>query len=208
MVEIPAAKGVGIYIFGGPTMMDAVARYNLFSGGGVLPPMWGLGIWYRTYSYHNSDDMLKQADELRREHIPCDVYGFENASWQTHTYSCTYVWNKSSFPDPARTISQLNENHFHVNVWEHIFVHPDSPIYSGLKPYSGDYSVWGGIVPDFTFEQARTIFQNYHTENILDKGVEGYKLDECDNSDFIEYRGHIRKPPNFRPGLTASRCTA
>lgn len=32
------AGGVEVYVFGGPTPMDAVKRFNLFNGGGPLPP--------------------------------------------------------------------------------------------------------------------------------------------------------------------------
>src|ERR1039458_6124848 len=42
LVEIPQAAGVDVYIFGGPSLRQAVQRYHLFSGGGPLPPRWGL----------------------------------------------------------------------------------------------------------------------------------------------------------------------
>ena len=41
-ILVPTA-GVEVYVFSGPTMLDAVRRYNLFCGGGALPPKWGLG---------------------------------------------------------------------------------------------------------------------------------------------------------------------
>ena len=37
-------QGVDVYFFGGPTLREAVQRYNLFSGGGAVPPLWGLGL--------------------------------------------------------------------------------------------------------------------------------------------------------------------
>ncbi|HOI48196.1 MAG TPA: hypothetical protein PK167_02750, partial [Prolixibacteraceae bacterium] len=37
------AGGTEIYLFAGPTPLDAVRRFNLFNGGGCLPPRWGLG---------------------------------------------------------------------------------------------------------------------------------------------------------------------
>ena len=43
LVEVPEADGVDVYVFGGPSMREAVQRYVLFSGGGPLPPRWGLG---------------------------------------------------------------------------------------------------------------------------------------------------------------------
>jgi len=45
LIEIPGADGVDVYVFGGPTLRLATQRYNLFAGGGALPPRWGLGVW-------------------------------------------------------------------------------------------------------------------------------------------------------------------
>src|SRR4051812_346857 len=56
-VEVPRARGVDVYLFAGPTMMDVVRRYNLFSGGGVEPPEWGLGFWYRAYGRANAAEI-------------------------------------------------------------------------------------------------------------------------------------------------------
>ncbi len=182
LVEIPEAGGVDVYVFGGPSMREAVQRYVLFSGGGPLPPRWGLGMWYRVKSDYGQEDALKLAAEFREHRIPCDVIGLE-PGWQTHAYSCTYVWSKK-FPDPARFVNDLAAKQFRVNLWEHAFTHPDSPIYQSLVPRSGDYEVWGGVVPDFLDPQARRIFGDYHEKEHIALGISGYKLDECDNSDF------------------------
>ncbi|HEY1790253.1 MAG TPA: hypothetical protein VGJ73_19060, partial [Verrucomicrobiae bacterium] len=72
LVDIPAAKGVDIYIFAGPAMLEAVERYNLFSGGGCVPPLWGLGVQYRGDGQFGADESLKLAAQIRSEHIPCD----------------------------------------------------------------------------------------------------------------------------------------
>ena len=81
-------------------------------------------------------------------------------------------------------IGDLEKRNFRVNLWEHAFTNPESPIYKDLVPYSGDYEVWGGVVPDFLTPEARQIFADFHEKNHVALGVSGYKLDECDNSDF------------------------
>jgi hypothetical protein len=55
------ASGVEIYVFAGPTSMDAVRRFNLFNGGGVLPPRWGLGFTQRVKSLYTSEEVEKEA---------------------------------------------------------------------------------------------------------------------------------------------------
>ncbi len=182
LVEIPRAAGADVYVFAGPTLRQAVQRYNLFSGGGPVPPRWGLGFWYRAQSAYSQTNVLDLAAEFRQDQIPCDVLGLE-PGWQTHAYSCSYVWSKN-FPAPQEMLRQLSALHFHLNLWEHAFVHPTSPIYSALLPFSGDYEVWGGLVPDFLEPQARSIFADFHAREHVALGVSGYKGDECDNSDF------------------------
>jgi alpha-D-xyloside xylohydrolase len=182
IVEVPKAKGVDVYVFGGPTFLNVIQRYNLFSGGGVLPPRWGLGFWYRVQSDFKQNEVKKMGEYFRTSKIPCDVLGLE-PHWQTHSYSCSYVWS-DRFPDPAQMIKDLKADHFRVNLWEHAFVHSSSPIHDNLIPYSGDYLVWDGLVPDFIQKETRKIFGAFHKKEHVDIGVSGYKADECDNSDF------------------------
>ncbi len=180
LIDVPVAKGVDIYVFGGPTMKEAVQRYNLFSGGGCLPPMWGLGVWYRGKGDFGAEDCLKLAQSFRDTHMPCDVWGLE-PGWQTQAYSCSFMWNESRFPNPDVFIKQMRESGFHLNAWQHVFVHPSSPIHKALEPLSGDYLVWNGLVPDLSMEKARSIFAAHQDKVLFQKGVESVKLDECDN---------------------------
>jgi alpha-D-xyloside xylohydrolase len=182
-VEVPHAGGADVYLFAGPTMLDAVKRYNVFSGGGVTPPDWGLGLWYRLDAQASDQEALDLARELRASGIPCDVIGLE-PGWQSHAYSCTFVWDKDRFPDPEAFLRSTGEMHYKVNLWEHAFTNPASPLFPVLEPHSGNYGVWGGLVPDFAGAPAREAFGAYHGSEFVDKGVSGFKLDECDNSDY------------------------
>jgi alpha-D-xyloside xylohydrolase len=182
LIEIPEASGVDIYVFGGPAMKLAVQRYNLFSGGGALPPRWALGFWYRCFGQFDQSEVLAAARDLRERKIPCDVLGLE-PGWQSHAYSCTFTWS-DKFPDPKSMVESLAKSNYRVNLWEHAFTHPTSPIYKPLFPFSGDYEVWDGLVPDFMDKRARDIFGGFHEREHVALGVSGYKLDECDNSDY------------------------
>jgi alpha-D-xyloside xylohydrolase len=182
-VEVPRAKGVDVYLFAGPSMMDAVRRYNLFSGGGVAPPEWGLGFWYRAYGRANASEIVAIAQDLRDSKIPCDVLGLE-PGWQSHSYSCSFQWDAERFSDPRAFIESVKRLGYRINLWEHAFTHPSSPLFAKLLPYAADYGVWGGLVPDFAGAPARKIFGEYHGKELIDLGISGFKLDECDNSDY------------------------
>lgn len=181
-VLIPEAAGVDVYVFEGETITDIVKQYNMLSGGGCDVPEWGLGVLYRCFGQYNQEQVMNIANYFRGKKIPCDILGLE-PGWQTHTYSCSYVWSER-FPEPQKMIDELKAKNFHLNLWQHAFCHPTSPIYDELKKYSGDYMVWGGVVPDFATPEARKIFSDYQRENLTSKGIDGFKLDECDSSDY------------------------
>jgi alpha-D-xyloside xylohydrolase len=183
VVDLPGAKGIDIYLFAGPDMLNAVKRYNIFSGGGHVPPEWGLGFWYRMEAHANAERALALAKEFRDRKIPCDVVGLE-PGWQSHAYSCTFTWDKDRFPRPNEFMQSAAQLQYKINLWEHAFTNPASPLFPLIEPYSGDYGVWGGLVPDFAGVQAREIFGDFHGRNLIEIGVASFKLDECDNSDY------------------------
>lgn len=179
LIDVPAASGLDIYIFSGPTMLDAVERYNLFSGGGALPPLWGLGVQYRGYGQFNDQNSLALAARVRAEHIPCDVWGVE-PGWQSASYPCSFVWDPNRFPDPDGFLKEMRGMNYRMNFWEHAFTSHTSPIFDELKLWSGNYLVWKGLVPDFATPQGRQIFLKQNRQSLFDRRVEAVKLDECD----------------------------
>lgn len=184
VIEVPHVQGVDLYLIAGPDMVNAVKRYNLFSGGGCMPSLWGLGVWYRAYGRFNQQQVLDIARQLRERNMPCDVLGLE-PGWQTQAYSCSFVWSDERFPNPQKLIDETGAMGFKLNLWEHAFTHPTSPMYDDLKAHSGNYEVWKGLVPDFTVQKAFDTFANYHDKTLVSKGITGFKLDECDSSDFV-----------------------
>ena len=180
-VLIPAAEGVDVYVMEGETITDIVSQYNMLSGGGCDVPEWGLGVLYRCYEKYTQDEILSMARYFKNSNIPCDIIGLE-PGWQTHAYPCTFVWS-DRFPEPGKMIDELKEMGIHLNLWQNAFCHKDSPIHEPLKPYSGDFLVWKGLVPDFATPEARKIFSDYQKNYLVEQGIDGFKLDECDSSD-------------------------
>jgi alpha-D-xyloside xylohydrolase len=185
IVDIPGAKGGDVFIFNGPTLKNALQRYNLFSGGGAMPALWGMGVQYRMKADSKQQDVYNMANYFRENHIPCDVFGLE-PKWQTASYSCSYVWNPENFPAPQELIDKMKSQGIKLNLWEHAYVAPVSPIYGALAGSAGDYKVWNGLVPDFAGKTAPAIFADYHKKTFVDNGVSAFKMDECDNSNLTE----------------------
>jgi len=176
------APGTEIYVFAGPTMLDAVRRYNLFNGGGPLPPRWGLGFTQRVQRLFDADMVKKEAQDFEERGYPLDFIGLE-PGWQSKSYPCTFEWDSTRFPQPKQFVLDMLQKNIHINLWTNPYVSPDASIYKSIKPYTGSHTVWVGLVPDFTMPQARNIFFGQLKKDQVDIGVSGYKFDEVDGGD-------------------------
>ena len=180
-IVVPAA-GVEIYIFAGPTTLDAVRRYNLYCGGGCLPPRWGLGFTQRVPTLYSSVQVQKEAELFAEKGFPLDFIGLE-PGWQSKSYPCTFEWDKSRFPDPPAFVTAMKAMGIRLNLWTNPYVSPESPVYSKILPYTGTHTVWGGVVPDLTMQNARDIMLKQLDTDQVSIGVSGYKIDESDGYD-------------------------
>lgn len=185
-VDIPAAQGIDVYVFAGPGMRAAIQRYNLFSGGGVLPPLWGLGVKHRMGETRNQEQVLELARYFRDRKLPCDEIALEPV-WMARAHPCTWTWNERAFPHPDALIAELHKMGYQFDLWEHPYIDVQSPMYKALKPYSCDYLVFprGGLVPDFATEKGRAIYADLHERELIDKGVDGFKIDAADQRAFV-----------------------
>ena len=176
------AEGAEIILFGGPTMLDAVRRYNLFNGGGCLPPKWGLGFWHRTPTLYSDKDVMNEVKQYAEHKFPLTVIGLE-PGWQSKAYPCTYEWDKGRFPDPAQLIDSLKQRGVYANLWINPYISPDGELYKPLFPYTASHTVWTGVVPDYSMPQAQKLIADHFSKHIISKGVSGFKMDENDGFD-------------------------
>ncbi len=185
--------GLDIVIFAGPTPLNAVRRYVMWSGGGALPPKWGLGFWHRLPTNASAEAVIEEVDQFREEGFPLDVVGLE-PGWQTRAYPCTFDWSERLFPEPKTFMSAMDDRGLRINLWENPYVAPESSIYDAIKPYTGSHMVWLGIVPDYTMDSAKEIIKTHHQKTHLDIGVSGYKIDEVDGVDEWLWPDHATFP--------------
>lgn len=194
------APGVEIYVFGGPTPLDAVRRYNLYNGGGCLPPRWGLGFSHRVPRLFDAEQTLAEAEEFSARGFPLDVVGLE-PGWQSKSYPCTFSWDQHRFPEPETFITNLHEKNIHVNLWTNPYVSPDAPLFKPLAPFTASHTVWGGVVPDVNVPDAKKLIQDFFHREHIGKGVSGYKIDETDGYDHWLWPDVTR----FPSGLSAEQ---
>ncbi|WP_084239518.1 glycoside hydrolase family 31 protein [Pedobacter africanus] len=176
------AEGVEFYVFAGPKPLDAVRRYNLLNGGGVLPPRWGLGFTQRVKTLFTASEVEAEAKAFADKGFPLDFIGLE-PGWQSKAYPCTFEWDKSRYPDPSGFVKNMLNKGIRLNLWSNPYVSPQAGIYNSIKPFTADHTVWLGAVPDLTMPQARDILFGQLKKSQVDIGISGYKFDEVDGYD-------------------------
>ena len=179
--SIPAA-GAEVYLFAGNSTMETVQRFNLFCGGGVLPPKWGLGFTERMPTLSKDADVRKEVTDFSEHKFPLDFIGLE-PGWQSKAYPCTFEWDSTRFPNPAVFTQDMLKQGIRLNLWLNPYLSPASPHYQKMKPLSGSHTVWNGLVPDMNMPEAAATYKNIFVKNHIDIGISGYKIDEVDGYD-------------------------
>jgi alpha-glucosidase (family GH31 glycosyl hydrolase) len=171
-----------IIVFSGNSLLDVVSRYNLYCGGGCLPPKWGLGFTYRTHTMFSADEVIKLVKVFEKNGFPLDFIGLE-PGWMSMSYPCSYEWDEGRFPQPEEFVKTLLSKGVRTNLWMNPYIAPKAKLYKSMLLFAGTHSVWNGIVPDYTLDAAREIFSNFYSKTHLDIGVSGFKIDEVDGYD-------------------------
>ena len=110
-------------------MLEAVKRYNVFPGGGHIPPEWGLGFLVPARVAGDATERTRTGSRISRsqDSLRCDRPEAGMADARLLLY---FEWNKDRFPDPARFVQSAAEMNYKVNLWEHAFTHPASPLFT------------------------------------------------------------------------------
>lgn len=188
-----SGSGMEIILFAGDSMLEVVQRYNLYSGGGALPPLWGLGFWHRVHAHHDAAQVEAEVAEYTEHQFPLDVIGLE-PGWMTKSYPCTFEWQTKRFPDPQAFTQGLLDQGIRLNLWENPYISEHAKLYDAMYPLSGSHMVWLGIVPDYTLPEARKLLTDQHNADHLSIGISGYKMDEVDGYDRWLWPDHATFP--------------
>lgn len=75
-------------------MLDVVRKFNLYNGGGVLPPKWGLGFWHRVPTLFTDNDVLSEVNQFKEK-----GHFSSGNSWKNLSQLLTKGWIVSFISD-------------------------------------------------------------------------------------------------------------
>jgi alpha-D-xyloside xylohydrolase len=126
-IEAPGRE-LDYYLIAG-TPKEILGAYTDLTGKPAVPPAWALGLWASTcFVRFTEASVLEQAQRLRREGIPCDVFHLDSF-WQRALMWCDFEWDAARIPDPRRLLAELRRQGFHNCLWINPYVSIQSALY-------------------------------------------------------------------------------
>jgi alpha-D-xyloside xylohydrolase len=189
------------YIFGGPSMKDALDQYTALSGRPPAVPEWAYGLWLSTSftTNYNEADIMANIERMEALGIPISVFHFD-CFWMRELTWSSFVWDERNFPDPAGLLKRIKDKGIKICLWINPYIAEASAIFNEaaengylLKTLEGDVlqvDYWQpgiGFV-DFTNPDAVAWYQG-KLKGLLDMGADCFKTDfgECIPAENVVY---------------------
>jgi alpha-D-xyloside xylohydrolase len=96
---------------------EILSEYTNVTGKSPLPPMWSFGYWQSRITYSSEKEVREVAAKLRQNKIPADVIHLD-VGWFETDWRSDYKFSNSRFNDPAKMMSDLRRDGFHISLWQ------------------------------------------------------------------------------------------
>jgi alpha-glucosidase len=178
------------YVIDGPDPKHVIQRFTDLTGRMPLPPRWALGYHQCRYSYYPESRVRFIARNFRERRIPADVIWLDIHYLDGFN---PFTWDPERFPNPARLVSDLRADGFHVVPiidahpkkqpgWavydsglagDHFVKNPDGSVFEApVWPSQAEQNPGPSVFPDFSKPGARDwwggLFKPY-----VDMGIGG-----------------------------------
>ena len=182
-----------------------VGDFARVTGFAELPPLWSFGYMQSHRTLGGPDEVLWVARTFREKRLPCDalIYlgtEFTPSGWNTRNGE--FEWKKENFPEPARMVQQLHDQHYKVVL--HIVIEGRRMSGAVADPCTPDKAVPSGRTADNRWPPDRAVpcYWPYH-KPLMDLGVDGWWPDQGDGLDAPSRLARIRMywegPQLYRP---------
>ncbi|MBC8051988.1 MAG: alpha-xylosidase [Sphingobacteriaceae bacterium] len=110
---------------------EVLNEYTDLTGKSPMPPLWSFGFWMSRITYFSEKDGRDVAAKLRQHTIPADVIHYDTG-WFTTDWRTDYKFAPDRFKDPAKLLSDLKKDGFHVSLWQLPYFTPKNVLFKEL----------------------------------------------------------------------------
>lgn len=173
-------EDLDLFIFLGEPK-DILSEYTALTGRSPMPPLWSFGFWMSRITYNSEDQVREVAKQLRAHQVPADVIHLDTGWFETDWRS-DYRFSTSRFRDPAKMITDLKQQGFHISLWQYTYFTSKNDLWKDMVAHGYEVKNEGGQLP---FEDATLDLSNpqavkwYQAKlaNLLTLGVGAIKVD-------------------------------
>jgi alpha-glucosidase len=176
-----------LYVFAGPSLRDALARYVGAIGGTALPPRWSLGYANTAMGLTDAPDGQARVREFlanaERDGFPLSSFHFGSGYTSRGKQRYVFTWNHAKFPQPRELMAAFAQAGVRTIANLKPCLLDDHPAYAGLaaegafiRDADGPcleqfWDGWGAHL-DFTREGDSAWWRNGLQQQILDVGID------------------------------------
>jgi len=105
------------YMVYGKTPGQVIKGYRKLTGAAPMFGKWAYGFWQCRERYHTQHELLENATQYRKRHLPVDNIVQDWNYWPKGTWGPQ--WDRNRYPNPGKMVDSLKDMHFHlmVSVW-------------------------------------------------------------------------------------------
>ena len=176
-----------VYVFAGPSLREAVARFVAAIGGTAMPPRWSLGFANTAMGLADAPDAQQQVRQFlghaEKDGFPLSSFHFGSGYTSRGKQRYVFTWNHDKFPEPKKLLAAFAAAGVRTVANLKPCLLDDHPAYASLAEQGAFvrddkgpcleqfWDGWGAHL-DFTRESDRAWWQGGLQKQILDVGID------------------------------------
>ena len=163
-------NAIDYYLIAGGNPGEVIYQYQNLTGKAPLFPKSSYGFWQCRERYHNQEELLENAREMRKREIPFDNIVQDWFYWPKGTKGPE--WDRAKYPDPDAMVKELTKLNLTlmVSVWPEVKNKPLEEKYGLTKIESSNYV-------DIYDNKVAKQFYRALSDSMFHKGVKSIWLD-------------------------------
>ncbi|HET8656258.1 MAG TPA: TIM-barrel domain-containing protein, partial [Longimicrobiaceae bacterium] len=125
---------------------QVLEEYTALTGRSPVPPLWSFGFWMSRITYKSAAEVREVAQKLRQYEIPADVIHIDTGWFETD-WESDFTFSKERFPDPAKLMSDMAKEGFHISLWQLPYFTPKNKLYPEIVENGYSVKNPGGELP-------------------------------------------------------------